>query len=146
MSQRQTTGKMNTTKWTTGLLIIALISLLFLAACGSIMDIIQESGEEAMVNSVEVVVEESEPPEYSAVASGLLPDGCTETGDTEQEVVGTTIQVTLYTTRTEEGTCPDLASVPFEETIVLDVSGLSAGSYAVDVNGVVASFTLTEDH
>lgn len=136
---------MNTSKkWAICLLIIA-ISLLAVG-CDIITDLGQGTGEKAMVEGVEIEVAESDPPEYYAVASGLLPDGCTEIGDSEQEVNGRTIEVTLYTNRTEEGTCPDLASVPFEETISLDVEGLSAGSYAVDVNGVVASLTLTVDH
>jgi len=36
--------------------------------------------------------------------------------------------------------------VPFKETVPLDVKGLSAGSYGVDVNGAVTSLTLAEDH
>ncbi len=35
---------------------------------------------------------------------------------------------------------------PFETTIGLNVSGLSAGNYSVDVNGVKTSFELTTDN
>jgi inhibitor of cysteine peptidase len=36
--------------------------------------------------------------------------------------------------------------VPFEESIPLDVVGLPAGTYTVDVNGVTGSFTLDVDN
>jgi len=36
--------------------------------------------------------------------------------------------------------------VPFEETIPLDVYGLSAGDYTVDVNSVTDTFTLGVDN
>ena len=35
---------------------------------------------------------------------------------------------------------------PFEETIPLEVYGLSAGTYTVDVNGVQGSFVLEIDN
>jgi inhibitor of cysteine peptidase len=38
------------------------------------------------------------------------------------------------------------ALVPFEETIPLDVEGLLAGEYTVNVNGVMATFTLDVDN
>lgn len=125
--------------------LIVIIGLL-VVGCDGLLDFGQGTGRKAMVSMVEIEVIDSHPPEYHAVTLGLLPDGCTEIGDTEQEVNGMTIAITLYTTRTEDGTCLDLASAPFEETIRLDVEGLSAGSYAVNVNGVVVSLTLTEDH
>lgn len=131
-------------KWLVTFVIIAIS--LSLAACAGVLDVAPADGKKAKVDSVEVERRGGEPAEYEAVASGILPDGCTEIGDSEQEVVATTIEVTLYTVRSEAGSCPDLASRPFEETIALDVTGLPAGSYAVDVNGVVAPLLLTEDH
>ena len=99
----------------------------------------------AKVNQVEVVTAPGNPPKYAAVASGILPDGCTKLGRSNQRVATTTIKVTLPV-QSAQSTCSQLATVPFEETIPLNVTGLSAGSYSVDVNGVVASFILTEDH
>ncbi len=85
------------------------------------------------------------PPRYAAVASGILPDGCTELGRARQRVVANTIKVTLPT-QPAEGGCSQLAAVLFKETIPLRVQGLSAGSFTVDVNGSVASFFLTKNH
>jgi inhibitor of cysteine peptidase len=38
------------------------------------------------------------------------------------------------------------ALVPFEESIDLDVRGLPAGTYTVDVHGETATFTLDVDN
>ena len=51
----------------------------------------------------------------------------------------------IYTRQVNKAKCIS-KSVSFEERVRLDVSGLRAGSYAVDVNGAVTSFTLMEDH
>ena len=133
---------MNTrSKWITTIFILTLS--LYLTACNIWSD--GPDSNMAMVNQVEVVTAPGNPPRYAAVASGMLPDGCTTLGRARQRVVATTIKVTLPT-QPAEGTCSQLASVPFNETILLRVKGLSAGSYTVDVNGAVASFLLSEDH
>ena len=131
--------KLSVIKWT-GLILTITIGLL-LVACGS--DGVTR--EKATVERVEVKVARGNPPQYAAVVLGYLPDNCTKLGRAQQRVVRQTIMVTLYTRRTDGVTCTP-SSVPFRETIRLDVSGLSAGSYAVDVNGAVNTFTLAEDH
>ena len=141
--------KVNRARWTTTLIIAAVTISLFLIACGGISDIIEiipAGGEEAMVDRVEVSATKSDPPKYSVVASGRLPDGCTEMGRSKQAVYGQTIRVTLYAVGSEDGKCSGLEPVPFKEIIPLDVGGLPAGSYAVEVNGAVTSLTLTADH
>ena len=97
------------------------------------------------MDQVEVMRAPGNSPRYVAVVSGILPDGCTKLGRASQRVAATTIKVTLPA-QAAEGTCSRLATVPFTERILLQVKGLSAGSYTVDVNGVVASFILAEDH
>jgi inhibitor of cysteine peptidase len=129
-------------KWITGIFVLAIS--LSLIACNDFGNSPSGSGM-AKVNQVEVVTAPGNPPKYAAVAAGILPDGCTTLGRASQRVVATTIKVTLPTQSTQS-TCSQLATVPFEETIPLNVTGLSAGSYSADVNGVVASFILTEDH
>jgi hypothetical protein len=124
--------------WTTTIFILAFI--LLLTACNE-----PPGSSLAKVNQVEVVTNPGNPSRYYAVASGILPDGCTQLGRASQRVVATTIKVTLPT-QPAEGTCSQLATASFEENIPLRVNGLAAGSYAVDVNGTVASFVLTENH
>jgi hypothetical protein len=65
-------------------------------------------------------------------------------GDIETTQAGNTFVVTIATQRPAEKMCTQQL-VEFQESIVLDVQDLSAGTYTVDVNGVTDSFTLDMD-
>ncbi len=121
-----------------------IIVALLLTACGS-FSMQSAGGQEANVTGVEVLVAESYPPQYFAVVSGQLPDGCTEINGSTQTTQARSIKITLTTTRPDDTMCTT-AVQPFEETISIKVDGLSAGQYAVEVNGVPATLNLTEDH
>jgi inhibitor of cysteine peptidase len=54
-------------------------------------------------------------------------------------------KVTITTKRPADKMCTE-ALVPFEESVALEVVGLPAGTYTVEVNGVTASFTLDGDN
>jgi len=126
-----------------GIFLIIVVGFL-LTACGSFS--MQSVGEqEAKVTRVEVVVAESYPPQYFAAATGQLPDGCTEIDGATQTMQARTIKITLTTTRPDDAMCTT-AVQPFKENIPIDVDGLSAGQYAVEVNGVPANLNLTEDY
>ncbi|QLC50277.1 hypothetical protein HWN40_08505 [Methanolobus zinderi] len=102
---------------------------------------------DAAVGEVEILILESFPVQVRAVASGYLPDGCTEI-DSENTTVernGNTFNVSLRTIRPKDAICTQ-ALVPFEETIDLDVYGLERGVYTVNINGVEDSFELTVDN
>jgi hypothetical protein len=129
-------------QWKTGLFILA-FSLLLITC--NMSNSGPAGGGLAKVDRVEVVTSRGNPPGYSAVATGLLPDRCTQLGRASQRVVATTIRITLPT-QPAAGACSQIGSAPFEETIPLRLNGLAAGSYAVEVNGVTASLFLTEDH
>jgi inhibitor of cysteine peptidase len=124
--------------WLILFLILALGALLVACADDTTQD-------KANVDQVEVNRARGNPPQYTAIVSGFLPDACTRIGRISQRVSRTTIMVTMYTRRPGDAMCAAVLA-PFEENVPLDVDGLSAGSYSVDVNGVVTSFTLTEDH
>ena len=124
--------------------VVIALSLL-LTACIPSIDIFGAGGDKATVTSVEVTATGNAAPTYTAVATGYFPDTCTQMGRTTQKAVRTTIKITIFTQQMSSANCvPE--SVPFEERVRLDVRGLSAGSYAVDINGATTSFTLTEDH
>ncbi|MGC9467377.1 MAG: hypothetical protein ACP5HS_02180 [Anaerolineae bacterium] len=99
----------------------------------------------APIDSVEVVLLESFPVQAEAVAKGNLPDGCTELAEASVAREGNRFTVVLPTTRPADAVCTE-ALAPYEVTIPLDVKGLTAGSYTVDVNGVTASFDLAVDN
>ena len=124
---------------------VAIALSLLLTACIPGIDVFGAGSDKAAVTSVEVTAAGDPALTYTAVATGYFPDTCTEIGRTKQKVVRTTIKVSMNTRQMSGAKCiPE--SVPFEERVPLDVSGLSAGSYAVDINGATKSFTLTEDH
>jgi inhibitor of cysteine peptidase len=99
----------------------------------------------AQVDSVDLVIMESFPVQVSAVVRGNLPDGCTNIDDVEVDIVDSRFEVLITTVRPSDAVCTQ-ALVPFEETIPLDVEGLLAGEYTVNVNGVMATFTLDVDN
>jgi hypothetical protein len=100
---------------------------------------------EAQVGQIQIQILESMPVQVKVVASGNLPDGCTKIDQATTRREANTFLVTIVTVRPAGAACT-LAIVPFEETISLDVNGLPAGVYTVNVNGVTDSFELAVDN
>ncbi|GEM_PF-405858 len=101
--------------------------------------------KEAMVESIEILLLESFPIQVHVVAQGNLPDSCTEIAEITEERDGDTFRVTITTSRPADAMCAAVL-VPFEETTSLDVVGLPAGVYTVNVNGVSDTFEFTVDN
>lgn len=150
------------------LLIVGVVLLLFMAACGNsdgggeepVVDETAVSPEEAPtstpestepiigvanVDSIEVLILESFPVQINVRTRGTLPNGCTSIDEVTTEQVGNEFNVAISTIQPVDVVCTQ-ALVPFEETIALDVDGLPAGSYQVNVNGRIGSFTLSVDN
>ena len=100
---------------------------------------------EAVVEDIDILILESFPVQVNVVVRGNLPDGCTRIDRVIKERDGNTFTVTITTVRPADAVCTE-ALVPFEELISLDVYGLPAGVYIVDVNGVSDTFELTVDN
>lgn len=98
----------------------------------------------ATVEKIDILIAESHPVQVFVVAKGYLPNPCTEIGPVIQNREGNTFFITIKTYYTQE-ICIDLVT-PFTETVSLNVYGLPAGIYTVDVNGVQGSFTLDIDN
>lgn len=75
---------------------------------------------------------------FVVTAEGTLPDACTEIGDIEQEIDGDTIRITINTERQRDLMCAQVIS-EFSVDIEIDTTGLSAGEYQIDVNGITAT-------
>ncbi len=99
----------------------------------------------AAVESIQVLYLESFPLQINVEVSGQLPDGCTQLDEPIITREGDTFRVELSTWRQADLMCT-LALVPYTTVISLPVNGLAAGTYAVDVNGMTASFTLDVDN
>ncbi|MCL7453611.1 MAG: hypothetical protein M8467_11260 [Anaerolineae bacterium] len=140
-----------------GLLAMGLVLLLGLGlvACGPTPEptpspVPDPSGGEvirgtATVEGIEVLILESFPVQVQVVAQGFLADGCTTVGEISQELVDNTFMVTISSERPADKVCTQ-ALVPFEETVSLEVRGLPAGDYTVNVNGVTETFSLLTDN
>jgi inhibitor of cysteine peptidase len=100
---------------------------------------------EAVVGNIDIAILESFPVQVMVTAEGDLPDGCTTISHAEQSIDGNTITVKLYTARPAEMLCT-MALVPYIHNISLDVVGLTAGDYTVDVNGATGAFNLAVDN
>lgn len=98
----------------------------------------------AQIENIRVQILESFPVQVRVVASGYFSDGCERIDqiNTERDANLFTVEIT---TRSEGEICTE-AEVPFEEVISLEVKGLKAGVYSVDVNGVTDRFELEKDN
>lgn len=99
----------------------------------------------ANVEELDLLILESFPVQVHAVISGILPDGCTTLDEISASRDGNRFSILLVTAHDASAPCTE-AEVPFEETVVLDVLDLAAGTYQVDANGVTDSFELQIDN
>jgi len=122
------------------LLGLIMLIIIFATGCFSVLPI---TGL-APVDEIDILILEIFPVQINVIASGNLPDPCTEISEVLQEREGETFFTTIKTYRSP-GFCIQVLA-PFEEIIPLDVYGLPAGTYTVDVNGVQATFDLEIDN
>lgn len=99
----------------------------------------------ANVESIDILTLESFPVQINVIAEGYLPDGCTEIDEIKNEREGNTFNINITTKRPKDAICTQ-AIESFRETIPLEVQGLRAGNYTVNVNGVTGSFELAVDN
>lgn len=99
----------------------------------------------ANVESIQIVTLESFPVQIQVIAEGYLPDGCTEINEIKNERDGNIFNINISTKRPRDAICTQ-ALESFTETIPLEVRGLKAGNYTVNVNGVTGSFELAIDN
>lgn len=103
-------------------------------------------GQNAIVESVEVILLETFPLQAQVLVSGNLPDGCTELHEISVEREGQEFILTLTTRRPTGDVFCTQALVPFEETVDLDIRGLEAGTYTVIAQEEQTTFTLDVDN
>jgi hypothetical protein len=99
----------------------------------------------AQVTALDIRRFETFPVQIQVSVEGILPDSCTTIERIDQARRDGNFQITLNTVRATGVACLD-AEVPFTETIDLDVLGLTAGIYTIQVNGIGGTFTLQKDN
>ena len=124
--------------------LLGLIMLIAIFTAGCFSNLPTATTGLAPVYEIDILILESFPVQVQVIASGNLPDPCTKISEVLQEKEGNTFFITIKTYRSP-GFCIQVLA-PFEEIISLDVYGLPAGTYTVDVNGVQATFDLEVDN
>lgn len=129
-------------------LMFVLIAGLLLSACQPAGPVGDDFiyGQEAVVESVQVLLMESFPLQARAVVSGYLSDGCLELVEIDVERQGMEFVLTLITRRPAGDVMCTEALVDFEEAVALDIEGLEAGTYTVIAQDQQAKFTLDVDN
>ena len=100
---------------------------------------------EALVEEVSIVFLVSFPLQVRVTVSGYLPNPCSWVDQVTVDRVDRQFNVRLLRGSNAGEICIQVEEA-FEENIPLDVYGLPAGDYTVDVNGVRAKFTFTQDN
>ena len=128
--------------------VCAVVLLLALGGCGQGQSAQSAQGIEvvrgqATVETVEVVIDPSDPSKALVVARGYLADGCTRI-DRVQVNPGRgniLVSATITTVRPEGLACIQVIQ-SFEERIALDLTDLPDGTYVVEVNDLSHSFRI----
>jgi len=103
--------------------------------------------ENADVRGITVNLMESFPLQVSVTIEGVLPDGCTSIHGTQvaRDLEKGTFDITIQTERPKDAMCIQVLT-PFEITVPLDVLGLKAGTFTVNVYDQSATFTFEQDN
>jgi hypothetical protein len=95
--------------------------------------------EPIQVDSVDVRVMESSPPQAAARVQGVLGDGCASLHSQEQQRSGNTVTLTILRERPRDAICTQIEKL-YDENIALQ-GALPPGEYVLRVNGVEKAFT-----
>jgi hypothetical protein len=98
---------------------------------------------DADVQKIQIHATDTYPVQASVTVSGELPDSCTQIGKAEQQVGGKTIYLKVSMDRPITAICTE-GVVPYEKSFPLDLKGLPAGKYTVNVNDITSSLELPE--
>ena len=99
-----------------------------------------------LVESIEILVMESFPLQVSVAVNGIKSVPCTDLLDAAVSYSDNTFTVVLAETVLGPAESCIAITDPFETSVPLDVYGLPAGTYTVDVNGVKTEFTFDMDN
>jgi hypothetical protein len=126
-------------------ILLTLFGLIAFVACGQEdpANPASPTGEPTMsivklqVQTVDVLIAESFPPQISAHVTAIIPDSCTKAREPEISRDGSTITVTLIGERPDGVACAQVIST-YDKSIPL--STLDPGHYTLHVNDVTREF------
>lgn len=94
-----------------------------------------------VINTAEVRVLESNPPQVEVIVTGYLSDGCQLPTVIEQSMTDTRITLQLFRELLPSMACPAVI-VDFTEVVRLDGPFVPGTTYTLDVNGQTVAFSL----
>ncbi len=108
--------------------------------------ITEDVPELAKVDAIDIQMSNTSPVQVQVQVEGQLPTPCHQIDQIEIGYQENTFNIFITTAveSPEDLACPTML-VPFNTSIELDVIGLQAGVYTVNVNGVSDTFKLTKD-
>lgn len=122
--------------------LIGLVTLVLLAAaCGNGEAETPSRRVRAPIDSVDVPIAESFPPQYFLDVVSGLPNGCAEFDSYDVERAGDTITIAVWNLdeRPEDGACTAIYGM-VEHAIALGTDFQSGATYTVHVNDVTTTF------
>lgn len=121
-------------------LLIIVLAIMALAACGGQPAAPAPRTEPAQIDSVEVVVRESFPVQVAAHITGSLGNGCLSLGEITQRRDGNMIEVSVPANHSGAEACTMQLQL-IDEMVELQ-GRFEPGDYTVSVNGVNATFSV----
>ncbi len=113
---------------------------------GNLQIIAAEETNPVIINEIIIAIMESFPVQVSVTVSGWKSTPCVELLTPAVDRKEKLFTVVMAETVQAPGPVCAAVTEPFETNIALDVLGLAAGTYTVNVNGVTAEFTLDTDN
>jgi len=98
----------------------------------------------APVEAIDILIAESFPVQVYVKINGYLPTPCFKISRIEQHREENTFYITIMIK--DSGKVCIQVIEPYQQNVSLEVYGLPAGTYQVNVNGVMGSFTLDVDN
>ncbi len=92
------------------------------------------------IQSVDVLVAESNPPQVTVNVSGIIPDSCTKAREPEVSHQGSTFTITIIGEKPSGVACAQVVS-PYTKSISL--GAVQPGTYTVVVNNLKKQFTVS---
>jgi hypothetical protein len=92
-----------------------------------------------LIDSVDVRIMESSPPQAAAHVEGFIGDGCSELHSTTQRRSGTTVTITILGERPRDAICTQIAKL-YNQDIPLE-GQYPPGEYLLRVNDYEKAFT-----
>ena len=120
---------------------LAGLLLTVVAGCGSGPAAPDVTSHAMQIESVDVLVAESSPPQVSARVRGIIPDGCSRAGVVALSRAGNAITLSVFVDRENAGQ-PCIQIIEVYDRVHRLPGDFPPGHYTLTVNGVIRAFVI----